>query len=253
MAALLNLSLYLRRWGRDLGHQWRVQKLLLRWMVKWLIMRNLFFSYQPPTNMSNMGDFSRTKGILALISYAYTFDIFFVCVFVSPFLAWSIFGSFHVSPMKKKQKAALGRHRCFWWASWKNPGRVMRKVNLEHRENLEENTALGRNSLHQKRHQVNHSKITSYSTRVSSLDNFVTVDSYDSYILMRPTIWASFSLDSDVSPSQVALKHLRVIGHSNQTNLAPDGGSMVRTGLRKGEVSAATDTRNIWRLHSFRS
>ena len=102
-----------------------------------------------------------------------------------------------------------------------------------------------------KRHQVNHSKITSYSTRVSSLDNFVTVDSYDSYILMRPTIWASFSLDSDVSPSQVALKHLRVIGHSNQTNLAPDGGSMVRTGLRKGEVSAATDTRNIWRLHSF--
>lgn len=128
----------------------------------------------------------------------------------------------------------------------------MRKVNLEHRD-LEENTALGRNSLYQKRHQVNHSKITSYSTRVSSLDNFVTVDSYDSYILMRPTIWASFSLDSDVSPSQVALKHLRVIGHSNQTNLAPDGGSMVRTGLRKGEVSAATATRNIWRLHSFRS
>lgn len=32
---------------------------------------------------------------------------FFVCVFVSPFLAWSIFGSFHVSPMKKKNKKQL--------------------------------------------------------------------------------------------------------------------------------------------------
>lgn len=55
----------------------------------------------------------------------------------------------------------------------------------------------------------------------------------------------SASLSLQMSPSQVALKHLRVIGHSNQANLAPDGGSMVRSGLRKGEVSAATVAQNM--------
>ena len=43
--------------------------------IKWLIMRNIFFSYQPPKNMSNMGD-NQNKRNSCSRSYSCAFDVF---------------------------------------------------------------------------------------------------------------------------------------------------------------------------------
>lgn len=136
--------------------------------------------FQRPASHKHVqhGGFLSKKRNSCSVWYSCTFDVF-LCV-----LFFSIFGMIHfrfVSSYhrwdKKKHKQLLegtvvfdGRPEkiqagvCAKW-TW-NIGTSKKTQHL----------ALGRNSHHQKRHQVNHSKITSYSTRVSSLDNFVTVD-----------------------------------------------------------------------------